>query len=650
MKFAIFILLFPFMLVNSVLAQEYVTNKTVNPKAKKLFEKYEEARKQWKPEESLKYLEKALEEEPNWINAHIEVASIYNAQKDFIKAKAALEKVVQLDSTYEPRVLYSLSKLHALDQEYGRATALLRSYLRLQGSDVTNREKLNNELLQWEWRKDAIANPVEHSPTRLPDQINTADEESLPSFIVDGSAMVFTRYTERQEDLYRVEKTATGWSQASLLPFNTRYNEGAQTMSADGKTIFFTGCNRPDGYGSCDIYVTNLINGEWSRPENLGEVINTPGWEAQPSLTPDGKHLYFSSAREGSQGGRDIWITTLTDKGQWGEPVNLGAAINTPGNDESPFICFDGVTLFFMSDYLPGMGDYDLFQSRRGKDGWSAPVNLGYPINTAGREGALTVHPDGRQAFYTSDQVQFVDRQVRKNSDIYSFPLPEQYQPFSITYVSGKVVDAVTGAPVDALISMYPLKEVEGMMLEQQQLHSGREGQFLFSLVNGASYGLQAEAAGYVFYSGSFHLGESGDYSARELQIALQPISIVEGAGIVVKPVVLQNVYFDFASAILLPESTPELQKLADLMLENPKTSVEILGHTDATGDTESNLELSKARARAVYQWLIDHGVDAERVSFKGLGESQPVADNETEEGRSQNRRTEFILSGGNSN
>src|SRR5690606_30632465 len=228
------------------------------------------------------------------------------------------------------------------------------------------------------------------------------------------------------------------------------YNEGAHCISPDGKYLFFTGCNRPDGRGSCDIYVSRREGDRWGAPHNIGAPVNSGGWEAQPALAADGRTLYFVSNRRGGQGGYDIWKSELQGNGQWGTPTNLGPSVNTRYDESSPYIHADNRTLYFASNGWPGFGDKDIFKSELDNNGnWQTPTNLGYPINDHHEQSALSVSMNGQQAFFSTRRADAVG-----GLDIYSFELPQQIRPNPVAYLKGRIVDAESKSPIQANVTV----------------------------------------------------------------------------------------------------------------------------------------------------------------------------------------------------
>jgi outer membrane protein OmpA-like peptidoglycan-associated protein len=395
--------------------------------------------------------------------------------------------------------------------------------------------------------------------------------------------------------------------------------------------MYFTACNRPDGLGRCDIYFSMIDGKNWSLPKNIGAPVNSEYWESQPSISADGKTLYFVSNRPGGIGGMDIWITEMDENGEWGEPYNAGDVINTPGDETTPFIHFDGKTLYFSSNGRPNLGGYDIYLTRiQDDESWSEPVNLGYPINTHRDEMGLTIESNGIRAYYASTATPGGEKAL------FYFDLHEAVRPEQVSFLKGRVFDSETRR---SLIANYELTNLTSGNLVASELTTD-EGEFFVCLPAGFNYGLNISAEGYLFYSENFPFdGEYSDFQPLVKDIHLRRIK--EG-----EKLVLYNVLFDINSSDLMRQSEAELSKLLALMLNNPSVTVEISGHTDDTGSKEYNQSLSEQRALAVVRYLSEHGVDNSRMTHRGYGMTKPVADNIAPEGRRLNRRTEVMITG----
>jgi len=491
----------------------------------------------------------------------------------------------------------------------------------------------------------AVTHPVPFQPVDPGDSINTPAEEYWPSLNAESNELVFTRLETKdvngqknphpQEDFYCSKLDSNGWHRAKPLgpPVNTDENEGAQTLSADGKLLIFTGCGRSDGVGSCDLYLSRYFRGHWTVPVNLGEPVNSGAWESQPSLSADGMTLFFVSSRKGGKGKMDIWKAekiAVSPEGvpQYGNVTNV-SELNTPGNDLSPFVHADGKTLYFATDGRPGLGGTDLYLTRMGNGTYSEPVNLGYPINTKGNEEGLVVEISGERAWFTSD------RNPAKGRDIYYFDLPDSIRPNPVSYLKGVVTDAVTGSKLN---SDLVLSNLNTKMIVSKITSVENDGEFLVCLPSGNNYGLNITRKGYLFSSENISLVDGyTKIRPKEIMIRLQPIS--KGAF-----TTLKNIFFENNSWLLKEESQTQLDEMAQFMMENPGVVMEVVGHTDRVGTEAYNLELSKKRAEAVVLELKKRKIEPYRIKSRGVGFSVPVGDNGTEEGRSANRRTEFQI------
>lgn len=578
-------------------------------------------------------LNAAIKQDDKFIEAYLLLADVYRVTFDQLKAKESYRKAFAIAPNFAPDRYYYLAESELKTGDYQQALEHYKIYKQRGNPSIERIVLADKYILDCEFALNAIKNPVPFKPENLGPNVNTADQEYLAALTTDESVLIFTRQINRNEDFYRSYKKGESWTKAEYLSSNINtpsYNEGAQCLSPDGQFLFFTGCNRPDGLGRCDIYVSKKEGDNWSKPVNLGFPINTKGWESQPSLSADGKTLFFVSDRRGGIGSYDIWKSTLGDDGQWTTPVNLGSNVNTPYDEQSPFIHPDNQTLYFSSNGWPGLGNKDLFVTRLDSAGnWSTPENLGYPINTYGEESGLTINASGTKAFFSSNNFSGYG-----GFDIYAFPLPEKIRPIAVNYVKGVVFDAESKAPLGAIVDIIDLKE-------DRSIHTSYsdkvDGTFLATLSNGKEYVLNVSKDGYLFYSENFSVEKNQIGKPILLEVPLQKIAVG-------KKVVLKNIFFDSNKYDLKSHSKIELQKLIEFLKENPLTEIQISGHTDDVGDDKSNLVLSQNRSKAVYNYLIAHGIAEKRLSYKGYGEASPIADNTTEEGRANNRRTEFII------
>ncbi len=615
--------------------QDYKTSETVSSKLGKLYNSARDAYKNKDYTKAIDQLDKAISAEPLFIDAHLLLSEIYYRSGNTIDALRSMNTAMQLDSAYDTRSILALSRLHEINGNYSSAAAAMTSYLHSEKLSQSRLNELRGEIRLLDFRDSLVKTPVAFDPIPLAGEVNTSEDEALPIVSIDGNSMIFTRRSGRLENLFiswRSEDTDS-WGQAVPIARGAgEYNEGAHAISADGRVMAYTACNRRDAVGSCDIYMMILReDGSWTRPANL-QAINTPAWEGQPALSSDGRTLYFSSDRTGGLGKRDIWVSHREPGGDWSTPVNLGNTVNTAGNESSPYLHYDDRSMYFMSDGHPGMGDYDIFLSTYSEGNWSTPVNLGYPINTPRREGALTVDPDSRTAYYTMQTDE-------GTMDIFTFDLPEHLRPKTVSYLTGKVFDLESNAPLQASIRIFSIEDTA----MQFTYLSNSKGRFDSALPHDARYGVHVESEGYAFYSDQYTIDASAPYDIVELSIGLTPLSPMSQSA-ESTPIVLSNVEFQTGSAELIEESVQELRLLNKMLRESSDIRIEIRGHTDNVGDPSINLELSMSRAQAVYQWLSDSGIDSSRMNYIGFGQDMPIDTNATPEGRQRNRRVEFVI------
>ena len=631
MKRFIFII-FLFILIIDCFAQ--------NKKAESLYNEAKSNAQAGDKVKAIALLNQVLKNDPQYYMAFFGLADIYHETKERQLEKEALVNGLRISLDRFPGGYKFLSELLYAEAAYADALKNMEQYNRLK-KPLTIEE--NRLLESCRFASRAIESPVAFHPENAGSAINTKEDEYWPSLNGEANNLVFTRLITQdmdgrkiaypQEDFYVSRKDSTGWQKALPLgpPVNTGENEGAQCISADGRLLFFTGCGRPDGLGSCDIYMSVRQKGKWSEPVNLENPVNTSSWESQPSVSADGKWLYFTSNRNGGKGNMDIWKAEklgVTPEGfpVYGKVINVDG-INTPGNELSPFIHADGKTLYFASDYWPGMGGKDLFFVSI--DSIRNPQNLGYPVNTSADEEGLVVEVSGERAWYTSNNKGF------GGQDIFTFLLPDEFKPRPVSWVKGRVFNRKTG---QLILSDIVLNDLVNNTLVQHMYPFENEGEFLFCLPSGHNYGLNVSKEGFLFHSENFNLLEKfSRHQPLTLDIALDPIE----SG---KTTVLNNIFFETDSFSLKSESKGQLKEIVDFMLKNPGLVIEIGGHTDHIGSENYNLVLSSKRAEAVVKSLIAAGIPSARLRSKGYGFSIPVSDNSTEAGRALNRRTEFKI------
>jgi len=620
--------------------------KAEESKVFKLFEQARQALNSNLYSKSLELLNSAIAIDPAFLDAYLMKSDIYQELDSVHPLIKSLEVALQLNPDKYPKSYFILGNAYYKSGFYQQASECYQNYLKRVDESATFVLRARQNIKKCSGAVKILKQPVPYNAINLGENINSVDDEYWPSITVDGKTIIFTRLvgsntpaskrkTMVQEDFFTSNLFYKIWQQSEpISTINPDYNEGEQTISSDGKLLFFTACTRTDGRGSCDIYYSRNKGGDWSVPQNAGEPINSLAWESQPSITANGETLFFVSNRKGGKGGMDIWKCTLRGFSEWGRPVwgypvNLGDSVNTPGNEMSPFIHSDGRTLYFASDYWPGMGGYDIFYCHQRNDSvWSNPQNIGYPINSYKDEQGLVVDASGQNAYYSSD------RPGSRGMDIYSFELYKAARPTPVSYIKGKVIDEDSGLPVCAKVELIDLETSTVVKGES----CWEKGEFLMSLPVGKEYAFNVSTEGYLFYSDNFKLKESADIiDPYILEVKMKKIKI--GGS-----VVLRNIFFNTGSYELLAASKIELQKLIDFLNLNKSLIIEISGHTDNVGSAELNQKLSQARAKEVYSYLANQGIELARMKYSGYGFVQPISSNDTPEGRALNRRTEFRI------
>lgn len=479
------------------------------------------------------------------------------------------------------------------------------------------------------------------NPVKLSAIVNSKYDDYMPTLDPKGTKLYFTSQRlggikeeapdakEGDEDIYFIEKTNGEWGKPQLLPepINSTNNDGASCFSADGQTMVYVACGKEGGIGSCDLYIATLEGNEWTKPVNAGNIVNTDEWDSQPTISNDGGRIIFSSERPGGYGQEDLYMIEKNLFGDWGPAMNLGGIVNTPFTDFAPFLSQDGKTLYFASSGHPGYGGTDIFKTTLENGKWSAPINLGKPLNTTGDDRYFTIGGSGEIGYFASN----VDG---GQLDLYEIQIPEEMRPKPTVVVEGIVTNAKTRALVGAYVMVEDVNSGELIAVNKSNSATGK---YLVVLPAGKTYSVSANKEGFFFHSELFDVPATTKFQTIKKDIELKPIE--KGAKIVIN-----NIFFETGKAALSPRSNVELEKAYELLKANPTMIIEVGGHTDNVGDDASNMKLSHDRAKSVRDYLVNRGIVSTRVQAKGYGESNPVATNDTDEGRQANRRTEFII------
>jgi outer membrane protein OmpA-like peptidoglycan-associated protein/tetratricopeptide (TPR) repeat protein len=630
------LLLFVFCLKGAVIAQQKtVCPPSQNKNANSYYDKAVSAKKSHKNYETIKeYCEKAIEEDTSFAEAYHLLGDAAYFKKDYKTMKEAYAKMIAECPDAAPEPHYRLGKYFYDLKKYDEATIYLKSFLDF-GNVNENLAKDASLLLT---RAKLMSHPVPFNP-QVVKQLTTADPEYLAIITADNERCFFTRRFELNSKSSLTPLNVEKFMVADLQPngefnkgeqmpppFNSRNNnnEGGASVTIDNQHLFFT----VNKNGNFDIYYCDFIKDHWGEIINLGKNVNDSlQWDSQPSISSDGKELYFASYRDPVYGTSDIYVTRKN--GQWNKPARLSDKINTNGNEKSPFIHPDNKTLYFSSDSLPGLGGFDIFMSKKDAGGnWSEPVNLGYPINTEADEVGFFVSTDGKKGYFASNTISSTG-----GYDIYSFDLYPKARPDTVLLISGILKNDDNQIPLAAKIELKNITNNETMNVEYDTL----TGKYASAVLFKDEYILTVKNPGYAFDSRYFAKDDSLNYEPVTADIDIKKIEV----GAAYK---LHNILFATDSYELNDVSKRVIEDFKNFLQTNPKVTVAIHGHTDNEGDPQSNLTLSGNRAKEVYNYLIKLGINQSRISYKGFGQTKPLLTNDSPEGKAQNRRTEFVI------
>ncbi|SHJ50420.1 WD40-like Beta Propeller Repeat [Hymenobacter daecheongensis DSM 21074] len=617
-----------------------------NAKARNLFEKAQEQAKERHFDKAIETLTVLNQKFPSLGEPYLLKGSLLKAMGENQGAFEAYRDGLGKLPFNPARSLdyYTLADLAISFGDYATAGENYRRYVKTAPKGHRLVFRAQRQLLNCDFALKAMASPVGITPARLAEPLNTFRFQYFPALTADNRFLLYTARPTAQsdEDLYIAKQNKDG-SLGQPVPIspaiNSPYNEGAGTISGDGKTLVFASCDRPNAVGNCDLYISRRTGNNWSKPQNLGRNVNSVEWDSQPTLSADGRTLYFTSTRRGGKGQEDLYVTTLQPDGTWSPARNLGEPVNTPGKDMAPFIHASGTTLYYVTDGLVGMGGLDVYrcelQAPNGK--WSDPQNLGYPLNTFENEASLFISSDNRRGFCSRSRATEpgVKSERERPVELFGFEVPPPVRARETsTYTQGRVFDAITKKPIKADVQLYDLLTDE---LTQYVTSDPEDGDYTVVLNEGRQYAMYAAADKYLMKSLSFDYSDKRSFDPLTLDIYLEPLR----AG---RSIVLNNLFFDTNQFDLKPKSRTELNRLIQFMRQYQDVAVEISGHTDDVGADADNITLSQNRARSVYTYLVEHGVKAARLRFKGYGETKPLIANDTEQHRQQNRRIEFRI------
>jgi len=611
---------------------------------------------------------------PNNAALNYKIGKCYLYSSFKLKSIPHLEKAFQLDANVDPQIHYVLGKAYHLDMQWDKA---ILEYKKFQATLNVKEfkdliDEVNKKIQECLTGKELVQKPIRVFIDNVGPEINSSYPEYGPVITADESVLMFTSrrpgttggkmdqdLNEPFEDIYVSYNKNGKWTQAVNMgkPINTEGHDATMGLAPDGQTLLIY----LDEKGNGNIFQCDLKGEVWSKPERLNKNVNTDYHESSASLAADGKRMFFVSNRPDGLGDRDIYMSTKDEKGKWGKAVNLGPTINTQWGEEGIFIHPDGKTIYFSSQGHKTMGGYDIFKSvwDETTKTWSTPENLGYPVNTPDDDVFFVVSASGKHGYYASFNgsgygekdiylITFLGPEkpmIMNNEDnllaSLAAPVKEtviaptvQIKEAQLTILKGVITDAMTKKPLEATIDL--IDNVKNEVVASFTSNSST-GRYLVSLPAGRNYGIAVKKEGYLFHSENFDIPATAAFQEVTKDVELKNVAVGS-------KIILKNIFFDFDKATLRPESTNELERLTQLLKDVPTLKIEISGHTDSKGADDYNKKLSDNRAKAVVAYLIGKGIAADRLTAVGYGEEQPIATNDTDEGRQMNRRTEFKI------
>ncbi|MEI6820416.1 MAG: OmpA family protein [Bacteroidota bacterium] len=631
--------------------EEAPCGKTDNKKVIKKFDKAVDLYSSTSYSEAIKILKEITEDEPEYADPYFLLGMIYikKADKNIISAKKYFSRVIEICPEYDPYTYYYLGDIYYGAEKYDTAALYFKNFLKDVDKIKSDKDyKDAQDKHKWAMFYDNMyKHPVPFEPKVL-DGVCTPLDEFLPYITADNDYCYYTRRTElpmlksaisladkKYKEKFMVSERRNGvFDQGTEMPppFNISENEGGVSMTADNKFLVYTKCKEIDGgnYYNCDLCYSEYINNVWTSIKNLDNNVNTSKtWETQPSITADGKTIYFVSDRPGGYGGSDIYKTIKDDSGRWSKPINLGPSVNTAGNEKTPFIHTDSQTLYFASDGWPGMGGYDIYYIKLGDEyKWTKPKNIGYPINSKDDDIGFFVSTDGKFAYFASNKIKGVG-----GYDIFYFDLYEEARPEKVLFLKGELKDEKTDQPIRAKLELTNIetKKVTQIPVDEQT------GKYIAVMPFKNDYLLTIKKDDYAYESKYISKEDETFQQPTTVELKIKPIEVGGSYQ-------LKDINFATNSYVLNKESMLIIDGFIQFLKENERIKVEIQGHTDNVGNEKANQVLSENRAKSVEEYMIQQGLSPLRLKYKGYGASKPIASNQTDVGKAKNRRTVFVI------
>lgn len=660
--------------LSSTAQDDEVCGMSEDKKAVKAYEKAMDKKNSYG--ERMNYFREAIDIDPDftlaiWNKTFAQIKTARSNHKPYQKTESSLRQVVEDCPEIHSAPYFFLAEINMGNANYADAAFFYDKFLHFRSDEDAKFERRYDDQVmvakinfkQAEFLEYQYANPHPFNPKKVIPLSQDNSDEYLPSISPDNDVMLFTRRIELEDNskasyvkndaVVKIERFSAsnfmdgeyGKGQAFGKPFNTnpKANYGGATISTDNKEIYFTICEPVQGKMNCDLYTsryeisnldaTGTRSGFWSKPRNMGPGINSEdGWEAQPTISKDGKWLMYAVKREGTRG-IDIFQSHRDEDGTWSEGKSMGEPINTSGDEKSPFFHSDNKTLYFASKngHL-GMGGYDVFLSKFVDGQWTEPKNIGYPLNTEQDEHGYIVSLDGKNGFFGSASVQ---NQRTKSINLYTLELPEEVRPDRVLMVKGVVKTVNDKVPTSAVIELRNTKtqEVETVKVDSN------DGTFtaIVNVEDTADYMLTAKGKDLAFNNKLIKSPKKDEPVKKKVRVEVQKSKVGQH-------ITIENIHFATNSSNLTADSRASLDALIAYMNEHPSFKISVEGHTDNVGDPKANLALSTDRAYSVMAYMQENGVVGSSLKFKGWGATKPLMSNKSAAGRALNRRIEIVV------
>lgn len=618
------------------LAESSACDPTADKAAVKAFDKA----KKMAGLEKVRAIHEIVKEHPDFYEALFEQAITLVRLQKLTQAVYRFEEVYAICPDYSPYTAYYLGLYYFETNDYPKALPYLKKFMAYSGETVRisdeDYDKAKKMLQRAGSMAEVVTQKVPFNPVAVANVSTSADEYSA-TLSPDNEFLYFirkvrdTRDSRGAREIFTESKN-TSWvfdrGQEMPPPFNISSNNGAATITADNKIMYFVNCQNND-FAACDIWYSERKGIGWTNQTPVpGKLNKGTDWDSSPSVSFDGKEIIFTSNRPGGKGGVDLYSSRKMPDGTWSEAQNLGAVINTSENENTPFLHSDSKTLYFSSKGHNSLGGYDIFFSRQDENGnWSEPKNIGVPINTDKDEVNFFVSLDGKRAFFSSGNLNGPG-----GLDVYMFELHEEARPQAVRMIKGEV-RSDSPMPKDAEVEIKNLRTKEVQKVEVDK----NDGKYVAIISDKEDYVMTLKKEGMAFSSQLIEKDQPTESGLVKADLEMKKIETGKVYNI-------NNINFATNSYELPAKAKAVLEGFSEFLKTNPALKVTIQGHTDNVGDDNANLLLSENRAKAVMEYLRGTGINAGRLAYKGYGESMPIADNQTEAGRAKNRRTEFLI------